>query len=148
MTKRSRRLGALTVAETQQLLGADESISVGKVPGTPLGMRMIASLIRDRISSAGGRPTDPSWTIVRKIPMKPETWKTLNRCAVQLEHQNIRVSAGQVAAITLERGLEIIVRESAPKQQEPDREVSEAALVMATRACEAMRNDNWYRRCE
>ena len=138
MSKRSKRLGALTVAETQQLLGAEQPISVGEIPRTPLGMRLVASLIRDRLVSSGGRPTDPAWTVVRKVPMKPQTWETLNRCAEHLQDQNIRVSAGQVAALTLERGLEIVVKENSVQQEEPGYKLSEDALIEATRIRRAM----------
>lgn len=118
MRKKSKRLGALTVAETQRLLGAETPIKVGNVPRNPLGMRMIASMIRDRLVSSGGRPSDPAWTIVRKVPMRPETWKEFNRCAQKLQSQRIRVSAGQIAAITLERGLQITMTESKVTEQE------------------------------
>lgn len=147
MSKKSKRLGALTVAETQRLLGADEPISVGDIPRTPLGMRVFASLVRGRLISRGGRPTDPAWTIVRKVPMKPETWKALNRCAQQFQGQNIRVSAGQVAALSLERGLELVVKDNKAQQEEPDYELSEGALIEATRASRAI-SYGWYRQCE
>lgn len=148
MSRKSKRLGALTVAETQRLLGADEPISVGDIPRTPLGMRMIASLVRGRLISGGGRPTDPAWTIVRKVPMKPETWNTLNRCAQQLQDQNIRVSAGQVAALTLERGLESVVNECDVQQGEHNYELAEGAMNEAARTLAAMSQSNWYRQCE
>ncbi len=148
MSKKSKRLGALTVAETQRLLGADKSISVGTIPRTPLGMRMFASLVQDRLVSRGGRPTDPAWTIVRKVPMRPETWKTLNRRAKQLQDQNIRVSAGQVAALTLERGLEASIEENKVQQEEPSYEVSEGAMIDAIRTSKATKSHGWYHQCE
>lgn len=104
--KKARKLGSLSVAETRRLLGSDEPISIGKLPIDPLGMRLIASMVRERLVSRGGRPSDPAWTIVRKVPMRPETWKELDRCAQELQGQNVRVSAGQVAAIALEKGLQ------------------------------------------
>jgi hypothetical protein len=62
-------------------------------------------MVRERLVSRGGRPSDPAWTISRKVPMRPETWDELDRLARNLREQSIRVSAGQVAAIALERGL-------------------------------------------
>jgi len=70
--------------------------------------------------------------------MKPETWETLNRCAQQLQDQNIRVSAGQVAALTLERGLESVVKENKVQQEEHDHELSEGAMIEATRTRDAI----------
>src|SRR5439155_23543519 len=70
-----------------------------------IGMGIIASIVRKRLVSRGGRPSDPAWTISRKVPMRSETWEQLDRLARKLQKQNIRVSAGQVAAIALERGL-------------------------------------------
>jgi len=107
MKKRKRTLGSLSVAETQSLLGSDRPISIGKVPTDPIGMRTIAAVVSERLVSRGGRPSDPAWTIVKKVPMRPDTWKAFSRRARELQQQKIRVSAGQLAAITLERGLEI-----------------------------------------
>jgi hypothetical protein len=104
--RKTRKLGSLSLLETQRLLGAGEPISVGKLPTDPLGMRMSAAILRERLVSKGGRPTDPAWTIVRKVPMRPETWAKLDRCAKELQQQSVRVSAGQIAAIALEKGLE------------------------------------------
>lgn len=103
--KRTRKLGALSLAETQKLLGSGKPTSIGKLPADPLGMRMTASILRERLVSRGGRPSDPAWTIVRKVPMRPDTWAELDRCAKELQEQNVRVSAGQIAAVVLERGL-------------------------------------------
>jgi hypothetical protein len=106
--KRTRKLGSLTTDDTQELLGAASPTSIRKLPTNPLGLRMAASRVQERLVSRGGRPSDPAWTIVRKVPMRPETWAELNRYAQALQEQNVRVSAGQVAAIALERGLEIV----------------------------------------
>jgi hypothetical protein len=104
--KKSRKLGSLSLAETQNLLGSGKPISIGKLPTDPLGMRMTASILRERLVSRGGRPSDPTWTIVRKVPMRPDTWAELDRCAKELQQENVRVSAGQIAAVALERGLQ------------------------------------------
>ena len=105
--KSTRKLGLLSIAETQKLLGSEPPVRIGKLPTDPLGMRMIASIVRERLVSGGGRPSDPAWTVVKKVPMRPETWSEFNRCANELRRKNIRVSAGQIAAITLERSLSI-----------------------------------------
>src|SRR5258707_6244523 len=102
--KRNRKSKALSVADTQRLLGSEAHIPCGELPIDPIGMKAIASIVRSRLISRGGRPSDPAWTISRKVPMRSETWEELDRLAQMLEKQNIRVSAGQVAAIALERG--------------------------------------------
>jgi hypothetical protein len=106
--KKTRELGSLSMDDTQELLGAEDPTSLGKLPANPLEMRMIPSIVRERLVSRGGRPSDPAWTIVRKVPMRPETWAELDRCAHEFQEQNVRVSAGQVAAIALERGLQFV----------------------------------------
>ncbi len=114
--KKVRKSRALSATETQRLLGSEPPISVGKLPIDPLGMSVIGSIVRERLVSRGGRPSDPAWTIVRKVPMRPETWSELDHFAQQLQEKNIRVSAGQIAAIALERGLSKTLQTESPSQ--------------------------------
>ncbi len=114
--KKVRKSQALSATETQRLLGSEPPISVGKLPIDPLSMSVIGSIIRERLVSRGGRPSDPAWTIVKKVPMRPETWNELDHFAKQLQEKNIRVSAGQVAAIALERGLSKTLHTEPPSQ--------------------------------
>jgi len=114
--KKVRKSRTLSAIETQRLLGSEPPISVGKLPIDPLGMSVIGSIVRERLVSRGGRPSDPAWTIVRKVPMRPETWSELDHFAQQLQEKNIRVSAGQIAAIALERGLSKTLRTEPPSQ--------------------------------
>lgn len=117
----------MSIADTQRLLGSEAPIPVGKLPIDPIGMKAIASIVRDRLVSRGGRPSDPAWTIARKVPMRPETWRELDHFAQQLQEQHIRVSAGQVAAIALERGLSKTLHTEPPSQM-PGSIVSESAV--------------------
>ena len=103
--KKTRKRKALSLAETQRLLRSESPIPVGHLPVDPVGMKAIARIVRERLVSHGGRPSDPEWTITRKVPMRPGTWKELERLADSLRGQNVRVSPGQVAAMALERGL-------------------------------------------
>lgn len=114
--KKVRKNRALSATDTQRLLGSEPPISIGKLPIDPLSMRVIGSIVRERLVSRGGRPSDPAWTIVRKVPMRPETWSELDHFAQQLQEQHIRVSAGQVAAIALERGLSKTLHTERPSQ--------------------------------
>src|SRR5688500_15755695 len=105
--KRQRKSKSLSKTEIQRLLGAKPPVSIGNLPADPVGMRVIAPIVQGRLVSRGGRPSDPNWTIARKVPMKPETWDRLDQCAQELQRQEIKVSAGQVAAIALEQGLSV-----------------------------------------
>jgi hypothetical protein len=107
---------SLSTRETERLLGAEQSVSVGNLPVDPVGMRLICAIVRDRLVSRGGRPTDPAWTVTRKVPMRPETWRELARFARQLQEHNIRASAGQIAAIALEQGLSQTLHPTLPSQ--------------------------------
>jgi hypothetical protein len=129
--KKTRELGSLSIDDTQELLGADAPTSVGKLPANPLEMRMIPSIVRERLVSRGGRPSDPAWTVVRKVPMRPETWAELDRCAHELQEQNVRVSAGQVAAIALERGLQFVSKRENLRQSGRNSNYSVAPDVVA-----------------
>lgn len=43
------RLGSLSVAETQSLLGSDRPVSIGKIPTDPIGMRTTAAVVSERL---------------------------------------------------------------------------------------------------
>lgn len=105
MTKKLKSREALSMAETQRLLRSKPPVSVGKLSLDPLGVSVMAAIVRERLVSRGGRPSDPAWVISKKVPMRVDTWDRLDRCARTLQQMNIRVSAGQIAAIALERGL-------------------------------------------
>jgi hypothetical protein len=129
--KKPRELGSLSTIDTQKLLGAEDPTSVGKLPASPIEMRMAPSIVRERLVSRGGRPSDPAWTVVRKVPMRPETWAELDRCAHELQEQNVRVSAGQVAAIALERGIQFVSKRENLRQSGPNSNYSFPQNVQA-----------------
>jgi len=49
-----------------------------------------------------GRPSDPSWTVQRKLSMNDETLRTLERIAASVSTDSRRVSPMQVAALLIE----------------------------------------------
>ncbi|TWT93354.1 hypothetical protein [Stieleria varia] len=49
-----------------------------------------------------GRPSDPSWTVQRKLSMNDETLRTLELIAKSVSTDSRRVSPMQVAAILIE----------------------------------------------
>lgn len=79
----------------------------------PAGAARLAAIMSARLQPSQGkgtgRPTDPSWTLSRKVPMKEETLKQLRELAESLSGEGRKVSPMQVAAQLLERGLEQLV---------------------------------------
>lgn len=53
-----------------------------------------------------GRPSDPTWTVQRKLSMNEETLGTLERIAESLSTDERRVSPMQVAALLVEEAAE------------------------------------------
>lgn len=53
-----------------------------------------------------GRPSDPSWTVQRKLSMTPQTLAALERLAVELTTPERCVSPMQVAAMLVEESAE------------------------------------------
>ena len=102
MSTRSDMQESLTRA-----LGASRVVPVDtSQPQGPLGLLALGEEIRSRLRSAGGRPTDPSWTARRCVPFKPDIWHRLSELARQMSTKDRKVTPAQVAAILVERGLE------------------------------------------
>lgn len=53
-----------------------------------------------------GRPSDPGWTLQRKLPMNPVTLAVLERLAAELTKPERSVSPMQVAAMLIEEAAE------------------------------------------
>lgn len=58
-----------------------------------------------------GRPSDPTWTVQRKLSMNEETLATLERVALSLSTDERRVSPMQVAALLVEDAAERLLTE-------------------------------------
>jgi hypothetical protein len=56
---------------------------------------------RRRLSSTGGRPTNPEWTLRRQVPLAPQTWEDLKAIAADLS-SDAKIGPGHVAAFLLE----------------------------------------------
>ncbi len=108
---KSKKDGAkrqLTLQETIELFGAEEAPDIDPIRLDPLGMKFLATKVGERLKGVRGRPTDKTWTIVRKIPMKQESWDALNQISERLKEQSLHIAAGQVGAYALEWGVEIM----------------------------------------
>jgi hypothetical protein len=60
-------------------LGATRQISVGSRASGPLELLQLGEEIGARLSSKGGRPSDPKWNVRRVIPLKEESWNYLRQ---------------------------------------------------------------------
>lgn len=109
MNDKKKQGKKLSLEETAELLGAEQPEDIGPVHLDPLGMQFLAARVAKRLMSGRGRPTDPSWDIVRKVPMKKETWEFLTELSRRLTST---VAPGQMAAIALERGVEGLKHEA------------------------------------
>jgi hypothetical protein len=85
-------------------LGAKKRGKVYATGGYP-GAAQLAAEVRERfrVPDGGGRPTDPSWSDKRLVPVAPRTLERLQRIAKRLnEETGVRVEPMQLAAILLE----------------------------------------------
>ena len=85
-------------------LGAKKRGQIYATGGYP-GAAQLAAEVRERfrVPDGGGRPTDPSWSDKRLVPVAPETLERLQRIAKRLQEETgIRVEPMQLAAILLE----------------------------------------------
>lgn len=58
---------------------------------------------RFRVPEGGGRPTDPSWTERRLVPLAPQTLRRLEALASRVcEERGVNIAPMQLAALLLE----------------------------------------------
>jgi hypothetical protein len=100
---------AKNVNKIAEALGATV---VGEIPDTgggAFGMSRLAAILRARLEPSQGRrpgrPSDPLWTVQRKVPMSQETLERLTQLAASISTAERRVSPMQVAAQLLEESL-------------------------------------------
>lgn len=80
------------------------------------GAAQLAAEVQERlrVPPGGGRPTDPSWSDKRLVPIAPRTLERLQRMAKQLQEDTaLRVEPMQLAAILLETTTESLEAENA-----------------------------------
>ncbi len=95
----------LSLDETVRLLGAESPEKMQLESLNPVALAALARTVGDRLSRDRGRPTDKSWDISRKVPMKSSIWDELAALSQCLEiEKEIKVAPGQLAAIALESG--------------------------------------------
>jgi len=97
MAKKLDRIG--------RALGATRQLSLKTRASGPLEWIQLREEIGARLSSRGGRPSDPDWKLRRVIPFKKSSWDFLQQTSGKL-----RVNPGHLAAMLLERGIESFKR--------------------------------------
>ena len=80
----------------------------------PLELLHLQAEVERRLRPAGGRPTDPNWTLSRVVRFNPERWQALADFAATLSKEGRTVSPAQLASILVERGLVEISLTSPP----------------------------------
>jgi hypothetical protein len=88
-----------------EALGSRDSRPVNEDLANPISLLGLAHRFNERLRSTGGRPTDPKWTVSRRIPFAPETWDALNVIAERLSSDDRKVAPAQVAAALIEDGI-------------------------------------------
>ena len=92
-------------------LGATIGEPVPDVGGGPFGAARLAGILSARLQSNRGRPSDPTWSVSRQIPMREETLTQLQKLAKSFSSPGRAISPMQVAAQLLEKSLEQVERE-------------------------------------
>lgn len=115
--KRTGPKGKAKVApnDVGKALGASHRFKVENRPRGPVGAAALAREVQERLVSRGGRPSDSAPTIRRLVPIRKSIWEDLQRRADVLSAAGRKVSAGQLAAILLERGLQSLDRNEEPE---------------------------------
>jgi hypothetical protein len=96
-----RKIDVDKIAEGLRARKAGKVYSTGGYPGAA----QLAAEVRERfeVPDGGGRPTDPSWSDKRLVPIAPHTLERLQGIARRLHEQTgVRVEPMQLAAILLE----------------------------------------------
>jgi hypothetical protein len=88
-------------------------------------MQLLADIEeRFRVPSGGGRPTDPSWTERRLLPLAPKTLKKLEEMSAKVREHGMNVEPMQLAALLIEKTAEELSEEEAEDLVRPKRRAS------------------------
>ena len=107
-------------------LGAERRGKVMATGGYFGAMQLLADIeARFRVPAGGGRPTDPSWTERRLVPLAPRTLARLEQIAAKVrEHGGVSVEPMQLAALLLEKTTEGLSEDEAENLVRPKRRAS------------------------
>jgi hypothetical protein len=98
-------------------LGARRRGKVSARGGYFGALQLLADIeARFRVPSGGGRPTDPTWTERRLVPLAPRTLARLEELAARLREQShVAIEPMQLAGLLLERTTEQVTDAEAEK---------------------------------
>lgn len=99
------RLKRINQRHVARALGAAQVVKLGVGRDWPLGWIGLASIVRERFVSRGGRPSDPHWDTKRLVPFRHETWERLSEKAKEISTHGRKVGPAQLAAILIEEQL-------------------------------------------
>lgn len=74
--------------------------------------------------SGGGRPTEPSWTERRLLPLAPRTLKRLEEITAKVREHGMNVEPMQLAALPVEKTAEQLSEREAEELVRPKRRAS------------------------
>ncbi len=88
-------------------LRAERRGKVASTGGYFGAMQLLADVeTRFRVPSGGGRPTDPTWTERRLLPLAPRTLKRLEEITAKVREHGMNVEPMQLAALLVEKTTE------------------------------------------
>jgi len=106
-------------------LGAERRGRVAAGAGYFGATQLLADIVaRFRVPSGGGRPTDPSWTERRLLPLAPKTLKKLEEISAKVREHGMSVEPMQLAALLIEKTAENLSEEEAENLVRPKRSAS------------------------
>lgn len=109
MTRTKKKAKKRSIARDQEAisraLGSARPVPMETSGFVPTTLLVLAHGFNERLRSTGGRPTDPSWTLTRRVPFSPATWEALNTIAMRLSNAERKVAPAHVAAALIEQGI-------------------------------------------
>lgn len=106
-------------------LGAEPQGKVTASGGYFGAMQLLADIeARFRVSTGGGRPTDPDWTERRLLPLAPRTLKKLEEISAKVREHGMNVEPMQLAALLIEKTTEQLSEDEAKELVRPKRRAS------------------------
>jgi hypothetical protein len=106
-------------SDLAESLGASRVVPLGRISrGGVTGLLQLQQLVKERLRSTGGRPTDPDWAVQRQVRFKEETWEQLKALATLMAESGPKVGPAQVASLLIEGALADL-GEGAKSTEEP-----------------------------
>lgn len=92
-------------ADLSAAVGAALGATVVDIGSATGSAQDLADRYSSRLVSTGGRPSNPDWTLTRRVPFSEYTWSKLQSLATELGSTGRSVAPAQLAASLVEEGL-------------------------------------------